>query len=247
MKAYFKKQFPLIFRWRLACILVAGFVAFTVIGTLTHELGHIAFAKAFGYRTSLHYGYMQYHEHPLHAEYYVIDRKYTEAIQANEPFSEWQRKEELEQIFKTYSLWITMGGPIQTIITGSLGFIFLYRKRKRIVQRGMQWVDWLLVFLSLFWLRELFNPITGLVRAIVQGTYNPFSGRSDELSLARDLGWWEGSISMPLALIAAFIGVYVIFKILPKTYRFTFILAGLVGGMFGFFFWLEWLGPVVMP
>ena len=35
-----------------------GFVLFTIIGTVSHEYGHIIVAKSLGYETTLHYGSM---------------------------------------------------------------------------------------------------------------------------------------------------------------------------------------------
>jgi hypothetical protein len=41
-------------------IIFLAFILFTIIGTLSHELGHIAVAKYFGYETTLDYGSMAY-------------------------------------------------------------------------------------------------------------------------------------------------------------------------------------------
>ena len=41
-------------------IIVIGFILFTIVGTQSHELGHILVAKFFGYKTSLNYGSMTY-------------------------------------------------------------------------------------------------------------------------------------------------------------------------------------------
>ncbi len=35
---------------------------FTVVGTLSHEYGHIVVAKYLGYETKLHYGSMNYED-----------------------------------------------------------------------------------------------------------------------------------------------------------------------------------------
>ena len=51
-----KFNFILHFAIRIACT----FIFFTVIGTLSHEYGHIAVAKYFGYETELHYGSMEF-------------------------------------------------------------------------------------------------------------------------------------------------------------------------------------------
>ena len=48
------------------------------------------------------------------------------------------------------SLFITIGGPLQTILTGTLGLLMLVLRRKSIYKNGMKTLDWLFVFLSLF-------------------------------------------------------------------------------------------------
>ena len=45
---------------RFFVIIFLVFILFTIIGTLTHELGHIAVAKYYGYETSINYGSMSY-------------------------------------------------------------------------------------------------------------------------------------------------------------------------------------------
>lgn len=232
---------------KLALWIILGFIGFTIIGTLTHELGHIAFAKAQGFSTELHYGSMNYYDGPYQSELESIFDRNSKAIQADMDFPEKERWDTLTKESAKKSFWVTLGGPFQTMLTGTIGFFFLYRRRKRIQEYGMKLLDWFLVFLTLFWLRETTNVVTGFLKAIVNGSYNPFGGYSDELRLARHLGWWEGSISLPLALIAICIAVYLIFKILPKSIRFTFISAGCIGGVLGYMIWLVWLGPVIMP
>jgi len=40
---------------------------------------------------------------------------------------------------------------------------------------------------------------------------------------------------------------FVVFRIIPKNLRSTLLAAGLIGGIFGYFFWLEWVGPILIP
>lgn len=224
-----------------------GFVLFTIIGTLTHELGHIAFAKAHGYQSTLHYGSMSSLRGPSGMELEKIWESNKEAIENNLDFPAKERWDTLLEESKKVGWWISFGGPFQTVLTGTIGLILLYRRRKKISLFGMKTVDWLLVFLSMFWLRELANPIVGFLGSAFQGSLRLFGGYSDEISMATSIGWWKGSFSLPLALLALVVAIFVIFKIVPKSVRLSFLLAGLAGGIFGYFFWLEWVGPVVLP
>jgi hypothetical protein len=47
---------PMKFDLRLFVLLALGFIAFTVIGTVSHECGHYLAARCLGYKASLHYG-----------------------------------------------------------------------------------------------------------------------------------------------------------------------------------------------
>ena len=73
------------------------FILFTIIGTLSHEWGHILFAKALGYQTELHFAHME-----------VIE----------------------EVRVEFHSFLIFAGGPIQTMLTGTIGYILLRRTNK---------------------------------------------------------------------------------------------------------------------
>lgn len=231
----------------LAIWIFLGFVAFTVIGTLTHELGHIAMAKALGYNTTFHYGSMNYDSKEIPKDIKEIAQRNKNAISKGENFPGKDRWEEVRNDRIKDRFLISLGGPLQTMVTGTIGLFFLYRRKDSIKKTGLKFADWILIFLSLFWLRELSNLMMGVIRSILHGHFNPFLGRSDEIRLARHLDIWEGSVSLPLAIVALAVGLYVIFRIIPKSLRFTFILAGFFGGLFGFWFWLMWLGPIVMP
>ena len=48
----------------------------------------------------------------------------------------------------------------------------------------MNLVDWFLVFLTLFWLRETTNVVTGLIKAIAKGSFLSFL---EEIVMSYDL------------------------------------------------------------
>lgn len=225
-------------------IFTIAFIAFTVLGTLSHEYGHIVVAKHLGYQTTLHYGSMNFFSNDKEK----LDRIYLRnkfSIENKKDFSEKVEFDELEKKLIPDSILITIGGPFQTMLTGTIGFILLLFRRKKIQQNGMKILDWIYLFLSLFWLREVFNLATSVSAAILFGKKNYFGG--DEKYIAEMLEIPSGSIAIPLAIIGLLISVFVIFKIIPAKNRLNFILGGLCGGILGFILWLRILGPILMP
>jgi hypothetical protein len=225
-------------------ILSITFIVFTVIGTLSHEYGHILVAKYLGYKTELHYGSMNFDNNLQDQINEIYFRNETSILNKN-PFPEKELHEKL--ILKSFynRLAITIGGPVQTILTGIIGFILLLFRRKKILENGMKILDWLYVFLSLFWLREVCNLTMSVASAVLKGKKNYFGG--DERKIAIMLEIPQGSIAIPLAIIGLCIALLVIFRIIPKEQRLIFISSGFLGGIAGFIIWLRILGPIVMP
>ena len=141
--------------------------------------------------------------------------------------------------------WITLGGPFQTMLTGTVGFLLIFFQRKKIRNaNALSFFQWIIIFLSLFWLRQFANLVTWVAGYVFKGQ---FSLNGDEIGLAIHLGLPIGAISIITAFIALGLLSFIIFKILPVNIRLTFILAGLAGGIFGYFFWLIWIGPILLP
>lgn len=218
-----------------------SFMLFTVVGTLSHEYGHILAAKSLGYKTYLHYGSMH---SDLRLEYEKIKKAYKkdkELIMRNEESKEKTAYLNSLKKLKTKRLRISIGGPAQTVLTGCLGLLILYFRRNI---NSFQFVDWLAVFLSLFWLREVFNILTGLIRSLFFNT-SYFGGDEYYISMMLDLP--DGFFSILLGIIGVLISMYVVFKVIPKKTRLTFILSGLVGGLSSFYIWFQILGPQLLP
>nr|WP_294859752.1 hypothetical protein [uncultured Fluviicola sp.] len=190
-----------------------AFIAFTIIGTLSHELGHYIAGNCLGYEMSMNY-----------ATTYIQDDAY---------------------VSPRNSFLITLGGPIQTLLTGTIGCVLLFSYRK-----GFQSVDklssgqWIMVFVSLFWLRQVANLTTWLGSYLINGE---FSQGGDELRIAGYLGLSEWSILVPTAIAGFIVLTVVFFKFIPFKQRFTFLLSGLIGGIAGYLFWLLFAGKYIMP
>ena len=235
-----------------------GFVLFTIIGTVSHEYGHIIVAKTLGYETTLHYGSMNSYPKGYSNDKDVIAFKNLTKDYVDVKYDSWPKElkdkaQEYKNILeKRYwneksnnDLFITIGGTLQTTLTGTIGLLILIWRRKIICKKGMRTLDWLVVFLSLFWLREVFNLVTSIGGELISPNGTWFGG--DELYISRDLNLWSGTIPIILATIGTVIAIYVVFKIIPKKIRLTFILSGFVRAIMGFILWMHIIGPKILP
>ena len=190
---------------------MTGFIMFTALGTVTHELGHFISARLLGYNVSLNYGYTSYNG--------VVN-----------PLD---------------SFIITLGGPLQTLLTGTIGVFVIWVNRSEYYQaRHLSLWQWLFVFMALFWLREVFNFFQALGVYLLEGS---FPEGSDEVQMALKAGINSLAITATAAIIGLGVLTYLVLKVVPFQERATFALAGLIGGPLGYYIWFHWLGPVLMP
>ena len=122
----------LIFSLRNFTFFSIAFILFTVIGTLSHEYAHILVAKSLGYKTTLHYGSMNYQKYNTNINDTIIkifERNKFDIKNKNE-FPEKVRFYSLVKKQQNDSFLITIGGAIQTMLTGIIGFLILYKRNK---------------------------------------------------------------------------------------------------------------------
>lgn len=184
-----------------------AFIVFTIIGTLTHELGHIYVAHQLGFETELHYASMN-----------------------------WGGRE----ASNIENFWIAFGGPLQTMLTGSVGFWYCLGN-KEIKKYGLKFRHWIGIFLGLFWLRPIFNLLQGIYFKL-NGTHETYFA-GDEAKLSELLGWPQGTLSLLFSAIGIVICSYLVFRVIPKQWRISFIIAGFIGSLAGFWLWMNYLGP----
>lgn len=212
-----KKYFSFTIDFKLLFSLIITFVLFTIIGTVSHETGHYLAAKIVGLDVIVHYG----------STSTIIPDDFDGIITKSELFL------------------VTLGGPLQTIFTGTLGLsLLLYNRKKIISLKKLKIIHWFYIFLSLFWLRQSFNFITLITKYFIKGRY---SKQMDEIKLARNLDIHDFSILIPTAFIGLLVAFYIISKYIPYNQRFTFIVSGLIGGILGFYFWLILFGKFILP
>ena len=140
------------------------------------------------------------------------------------------------------SLWMSAGGPLQTMLTGTIG-VLLSLRIPRSIER-LSTVQWTIVFLALFWLRQSANLVVGSASLLLSSKQ---SIRGDEIRLAYGLGLPGWSLALVTGLIGFGVLYYITFRVIPRQQRITFLAAGLIGGVLGYILWLHLLGPVIMP
>ncbi|WP_299101496.1 hypothetical protein [uncultured Winogradskyella sp.] len=239
---------------KFSFIIITAFILFTIIGTLTHEFGHIAVAKYFGYDTTLDYGSMNYYRNGyLEDENLKEINRFVDKYDYNN-YDNWPddvkfKVEELSQILEEkyppikedHTIWITIGGPAQTLITSCIGLLILFVRRKKGI-KAFQLIDWLAVFTALFALREVFNFVSASYSSLL---YDKLNFHGDEFRISRYFGYNEWLIPVITLIIGLVISCYVIFKTIPTKFRFTFIISGLIGGVLGFAIWFGFLGAAL--
>ena len=222
-----------------------GFMLFTVIGTVSHEYGHLVIAELLGEDTALFYGSMTHNNPVLSQWYFDTYHANTEAITNGSSFPDKIIFNEIDRLVRRHGFLILCGGPLQTMLTGSIGFFILLYRRKNNRLGSFKFIDWMAIFLSLFWLRQVFNLVMSVSTELVFPNGSFFGG--DERKIANYLDLWQGSVALPTASIGFIITWIVIFRYIPRYYRTTFILGGLIGGIVGYLLWFHVFGPILIP
>lgn len=241
------KSVPFTFQTKLFLYLSLAFMAFAVIGTLSHEGGHYIAARYYGYEAKINYAMTSYGNkaNNTNKELLAIWQRNQYAIENKLPFSEQTKLDSLKSVAKREHIIMTLGGPLQTMLTGTIGFLLLLVYRKQYEGKPALTVkQWFFVLLSLFWMRQLFNLISGLLSSPATGITGI---HSDEVKLALTFGWPAMVLYYITGGIAAILLVIILFKFIPLQQRLTFITASIVGGVGGSIFWLYSIGPMLMP
>ena len=236
---------PIKFDVKLFLLLSLAFFVSVIVGTVSHECGHYTVAKYLGYSSSIHYSYCIWDDESTRPFMDSVYTNYAKEVQANLNFPQKEKFNIIQQKQMKDGFWITLGGPLQTMFTGTLGLLLLLKQKKKINQtNNINLYQWFCIFLSLFWLRQFVNLFTWIIGYFINGN---FKTHGDEIGLAMSLGLPIGTLIIFTAIIAFAISLFIFFKIVSSYKRVTFIAAGLFGGTVGYLFWLVWFGEIIMP
>lgn len=200
-----------------------------LLGTISHEYGHIFTAEKLGYKTTLHFASINWEKKINPSNNLVIH----------------QINGSKKGIITDTDL-ILIGGPLQTIAVGVLGLTIVFLRKKYILKiKQLRFIDWIGVFLSLFWVRNIFNLALYIMLGVIKQRSSYFGG--DEAHISQSLGLPIGAIPLFWGIIGITIVSYIIFFVIPKRIRLTFISGGLIGGIAGYACWYYYLGPKLLP
>lgn len=200
---------------RLFIWLFISFVIATVIGTFTHECGHYIVAKILGFDAKISY-----------------------------KSTEWKQSNPNQVVKYSDEFYILIAGPIETMLTGTIGLFFLFFSRKSFnkVMKLSVW-QWILVFFSLFWLRQTANLVGSIGLYFITGNLN---NHNDEIRLAGLMQLPIWTISILTGVIGSVVLAVVVFIFIPMNQRITFIASGFTGGVAGYVFWLILFGKFLL-
>jgi hypothetical protein len=216
----------------------------TVIGTLSHEFGHYGVARILGYEARINYQSSRHWKDDVDNYLNDMHQKYHEEIMNGKDFPGKEEYKRVEDQYMKDMFLITAGGPFQTMLTGTIGLLLLMFYRNKIVENDKLSIKgWILVFLSLFWLRQLTNLFMAVVKFLMVGKTS-IHGDEKVLAYLSGMNLWTIQI---ITGITSFGVLLWVLKIIPKPQVLTFLLAGLAGGISGYYLWLIKFGPIIMP
>lgn len=142
------------------------------------------------------------------------------------------------------SPFIILAGPLQTMLTGSGGFVWLWRlKRQEALTPPLSISAWAAVLLTLFWSRPVFNALAALIWRLMGGELS-LSG--DEFALAAYWHLPEWSLLLSTGMVGFMVCLLVIYWF-PAPFRKHLLIAGSSGSLLGFWLWYGVIGPVLLP
>ena len=148
-------------------------------------------------------------------------------------------KDELPQSFLFSS-----SGVLTPILIGIAGLIILFLRRKNFTEAPLSFPQWMLVFASLFLLRQLDNFSFAILRFLATGN---FRCRNADTYVSELLNLPSQFIQVLMVIVGIITLAIIVFRFIPKTQRFTFLLSGIVGGVGGYYLWFLQLGKIILP
>ena len=171
--------------------------------------------------------------------------KYRAQMKAHQYFPGELRAMSISLKFEHDDTIIGLSALLTNILIGTIGFFFLFIYRHRLEkQNELKAHQWLMVFLSLWWLSMAAVFVTWIFPHILNVSFawgNPLSYLAH---YCFHIPAWL--LVIPLGILGFAIPTIVVFKFIPPLQRLTFITSGFVGCISGYVLWFIILGPRIL-
>ncbi len=209
-----------------------------ILSTFWHEMGHYIPAKLLGYSPTFQYSAVHYDDkttslNRIDSIYSIYNYEIINDID----FPGRKEYNKLRSDLINQPFYITLLGPVLTLLTGLFASFYLYYRRWK--RRGTDWhfLDYLLVMISLNFSRNSYFLFLFLLRYIKGKKY--LAGFSDETNIAFFLNINANYIIISLGLFAGLFLFINFFLMVPVKQRYQFLLTCLLSWIFGNFFWMN--------
>lgn len=225
---------------RYAALVFFIFLAVPAIGTITHEIGHAITGMVLGYRPTIHYGSCAYRGGTCEEMSTLWESQGSKILQnpASEVALQFQA---LHRTCQRDRRWLAAGGPLSTILIGSVGFVWLVSvQQKRGCTRPLSASAWLGTIMALFWSREVVVLLRELAAFSPEVVYAP---DEREAALLCGLPHWVFSLGLGA------IGLAVCLQVTawhPARRRLAFVIGGTIACSMGMGIWYGLLGPFIL-
>ena len=229
---------------KISFFIFMGFFLIVPIGTISHELGHYLPAKYLGHSPTLHYNLVS-------TETTSKEKKLIEIVENNKHqldndirFKDENLHSKLYNELRSENRKILLGGMISTYAIGTLGLLLILYRRYRFKHKiGI--TDYIGLFLSLFWLRPVFNLFYSLFNYLTGMSSYPFLG--DELRASMSFNLKLGTFSILFCIIGIIVSSITTILTIPKQFFIQFLLFGTLGSISGYLMWYVIIGKIFLP
>jgi hypothetical protein len=133
----------------------------------------------------------------------------------------------------------TLGGPLQTIVTGALGFIGLMWTARKETIDAYRTKHLLWIVLTFFWSREVLRALLCML-PYETGWPADESKLLNALNVPLHIGY------IALLIVFGALLLYVTLSVV-KEHRKELVIYGVAGSIIGWVAWMYWLGPLLLP
>jgi thiol-disulfide isomerase/thioredoxin len=226
-----KQSFKL--RLRFAVCLMLGFAAWVIIDLTLSEKVKAFTAESIGYEA--HYFRVLGRSTYSSEEMNKVRKRIVERWNYEEDFFETDAESLAYQTKNNKALAIIhWSGRLFLIALSAIGLFIYFSRRKKYAT--MHIIDWICLFVSLFFMRDVVLDTIGIC----------FGIWAQEMAIWTHFGIPDKQAFIVFSLIGWLVFLYVLYK-LPKGIFFIFIICGVIGSTTGTYLWLKTMRKINPP